>query len=159
MQQSTKLKLERLNQKLNMTQKRKLNEQSASRTEIPGQYRKRHKKCWRNKKIKDIKCDSTVQVGEITSSSRSALARSRLLQVHNAEYEGEMQQVSKNDGEKKDREQNSSPQQGNTFTQLALASANIPVNFSSSNTQQQCCQYWLACALSWHPDNFVAGWL
>ena len=55
------------------------------------------------KEIKDIKCDSTVQVGKITSSLRSALARSRLLQVHNTQWEGEMQQVSKNDGGKSDR--------------------------------------------------------
>ena len=55
------------------------------------------------KKIKDIKCDSTVQVCKITSSSRSALARSWLLQVHNIECEeGEMQQVSKNNGRKSD---------------------------------------------------------
>ena len=52
------------------------------------------------KEIKDMKIDSTVQVGKITSSSRSALARSRLLQVHNTEREGEMQQVSKKDGGK-----------------------------------------------------------
>ena len=60
------------------------------------------KKCWR-RSLKDIKCDSTVQVGKITSSSRSALARSWHLQVHNTECEGEMQQVSKNDGGKSDR--------------------------------------------------------
>ena len=55
------------------------------------------------KEIKDIKCDSTEQVGKITCSLRSALARSRLLQVHNTECEGEMQQVCKNDGGKSDR--------------------------------------------------------
>ena len=65
------------------------------------------------KEIKDIKCDSTVQVGKITSSCTkgSALARSRLLQVNNTECEGEMQQVSKHDGGKTIRWQNSSPQQ------------------------------------------------
>jgi hypothetical protein len=50
------------------------------------------------KEIKDIKIDPTVQVGKITSSSRSALARPRILQVHNTQREGEMQQFSKNDG-------------------------------------------------------------
>ena len=49
------------------------------------------------KETKDIKCVLTVQVGKITSNLRSALARSRLLQVHNTECEGEIQQVSKND--------------------------------------------------------------
>ena len=55
------------------------------------------------KKLKHLKCDSTVQVGKITSSLRSALARSRLLEVHNTECEGEIQQVCKNDGGKSDR--------------------------------------------------------
>jgi len=82
--------------------KRKLNRTKRKPDRVPRTISKSVKKELA-KEIKDIKCDSTVQVGKITSSSRSALARSRLLQVHNTEREGEMQQVSKNDGGKSDR--------------------------------------------------------
>ena len=76
-QQSTKLKLERLKRKLNRT-KRKLNRTKRKPDRVPTTISKEiGVKKELAKEIKDIKCDSTVQVSKITSSLRGRLLQGR----------------------------------------------------------------------------------
>ena len=65
-----------IKRKLNRT-KRKLNRTKRKPDRVPRTISKFVKKKELAKKIKDIKCDSTVQVGKITSSLRGRLLQGR----------------------------------------------------------------------------------
>ena len=97
MQQSTKLKLERL-LAAQAEQDKVQPEQDKVQAWQSFQDSIESVKEELAKEMKDIKCDSTVLVGKITSSSKEAQDEGRFLQVHDTDYEGEMQWVSKNDG-------------------------------------------------------------